>query len=198
MDERQPQAPPPPPPPPPPAPPSEAPPPMLPLLRSLGRVLGLLPRPLAAAASFGWMALIWWLSSGPIDVAPPLPASDFFWNLAHAPVFGVLAALVALAAAPRPLPRSWPDPGRRARLVALVLVAAWAAADEWHQWRVPGRHGSPLDFLTDVAGAACVLWIAAYAGRQRADEGGLRRRIAIGVGLCAAAALAATLVDRGA
>jgi hypothetical protein len=40
-----------------------------------------------------------------------------------------------------------------------------------------------------------VLWIAAYAGRAAADERGLRRRLAAGVGLCAAAALAATLVD---
>jgi hypothetical protein len=172
--------------------------PLLALFRGIARVLGALPRPLAAALAVAWMGLIWWLSSGPIEVKPPLPASDFFWNLAHAPVFGLLAAFAAVAAAPRPLPSSWPDPGRRARLVAFGLVAAWAALDEWHQARVPGRHGSPLDFLTDVTGAACVLWIAAYAGSARAGEGGLRRRLAIGVGACAAAALVTTLADRAA
>jgi hypothetical protein len=170
--------------------------PTLTLGRGFGRALGLLPRPLAAALAVGWMALIWWLSSGPIDLEPPLPAADFFWNLAHAPVFGLLAALVAVAAAPRPLPASWPDPGRRARLVALALVAAWAAVDEWHQSRVPGRSGSPFDWLTDLTGAASALWLAAYAGRAGAAEAGLRRRVAIAVGACAAAALLTTLIDR--
>ena len=170
--------------------------PTLTLGRGFGRALGLLPRPAAAALAVAWMALIWWLSSGPIDVAPPLPAPDFFWNLAHAPVFGLLAALVAAAAVPRPLPPSWPDPGRRARLVVFALAAVWAAVDEWHQSRVPGRFGSPLDWLADVTGSACALWLAAYAGSAGAAEGGLRRRVAIAIGACAAAALLTTLSDR--
>lgn len=169
---------------------------MLPLVRSIGRALGHLPRLVAAAAALGWMGLIWWLSSGPIEVRPPLPAADFFWNLAHAPVFGLLAVLVAVAAAPRPLPGSWPDPGRRPRLVALVLVAGWALLDEWRQAHVVGRHGSPFDFVTDLTGAACVLLVAAYAGRAGASEDGLRRRVALGIGACAAAALVTTLVGR--
>lgn len=170
--------------------------PALALVHGLARALGALSRPLAVAAAGGWMLLIWWLSSGPIDVHPPIPEMDFFWNLAHAPVFGVLAALTAVAVTPRPLPGSWPDPGRRARLVAFLLVAAWAATDELHQGRVPGRSSSPFDFATDVVGAACVLWIAGYAGSPGADERGLRRRFAIGIALCAAAALASTAVDR--
>lgn len=168
------------------------------LVRAIGRGLGALPRPLAVAAAGGWMFLIWWLSSGPIDVKPPLPAADFFWNLAHAPVFGVLAALSATAVARRPLPASWPDAGLRARLLALALVAAWAGIDELHQWRVPGRHGSLFDFATDVAGAASVLWIAGYAGRAAANERGLRGRLALAAAICAAAALATTLADRAA
>jgi len=172
--------------------------PALALVRGLARALGALPRPLAALATSGWMLLIWWLSSGRIRVRPPLPASDFFFNLAHAPVFGVLAALAAVAVAPRPLPRSWPDPGRRARLGAIAVVAAWAAIDELHQWTVPGRSASPFDLATDVVGAVCVLWIAAYAGSPTANERGLRWRLAIGVGLCAAAALATTLADHAA
>jgi VanZ family protein len=166
------------------------------LVRGVAGALGALPRPVAAAAATGWMALIWWLSSGPIDVSPPLPAADFFWNLAHAPVFGVLAALAATAVAPRPLPRSWPDPGVRARVVAFAVVALWAATDEWHQSRVTGRHGSPFDFATDATGAACVLWLAAYAGSATASEPGLRRRLGIAALLCAAAAAATTLADR--
>jgi len=170
--------------------------PGLALVRGIGRVFGALPRPLAIAAAGGWMFLIWWLSSGPIEVKPRIPAPSFFWNLAHAPVFGVLAVLLATAAALRPLPRCWPDPGRAARLVALGGVALWAALDEWRQGRVPARHGSAFDFATDLTGALCVLWIAAYAGRASADEIGMRRRLLAGVALCAAAALATTLFDR--
>lgn len=169
--------------------------PWLAVVRGVGRGFGLLPRALAAVASLGWMLSIWWLSSGPIDIRVSVPASDFFWNLAHAPVFGLLAALVATAAASRPLPRAWPHPGRLAWLVAFLAVAAWAALDELHQAR-SGRHGSVFDVATDLTGAACVLWWASYAGQHGADEKGMRRRIAAGAGLCAAAAGLTTLVDR--
>lgn len=166
------------------------------LVAALAGALGALPRPVAALATAGWMGLIWWLSSGRIRVRPPLPAVDFFFNLAHAPVFGFLAALAAAAAAPRPLPPTWPDPGRRARIAAFAIVMGWAALDELHQAGVAGRSASPLDFLTDAAGAVGVLWVAAYAGRSSADERGLRRRLAIAASLCIAAALMTSLADR--
>jgi VanZ family protein len=168
---------------------------LLALARGLGAALARLPRPLAAAAALGWTGLIWWLSSGPIEVKPPVPFADFFWNLAHAPTFAVLTALVAGAVTPRPVPASWPDPGRARSLVAFALVAAWAASDEWHQSRVAGRHGSPFDFATDAAGAASLLWVAAYAGRGDADPRGMRRRVLLAVALCAAAAGATTIAD---
>lgn len=165
------------------------------IVRGFGRALGAMPRPLAAGAALGWMLLIWWLSSGPIDVRP-LPASAFFWNLAHAPVFGLLAALVASSVAPRPLPADWPHPGRTACLVAILVAMVWAGADEFHQARVDGRHGSPFDFATDVTGAAGALWLASYAGRRGAHERGMRGRLAIAVGLCAAVAWLTTIADR--
>src|SRR5690606_24124352 len=124
------------------------------LVGGLGRALGRLPRALAGATAVGWMLLIWWLSSGPIDVKPPLPAPGFFWNLAHAPVFGLLAALTAAALAPRPLPASWPDPGRLARVAAFVVAVGWAALDELHQARVASRPGSLLDLVADATEAA--------------------------------------------
>ena len=170
--------------------------PWLATVRAVGRVLGALPRPVAAGAALGWMVLIWWLSSGPIDFRPPLPAAGFFWNLAHAPVFGLLAAFVAAAAAPRPLPADWPRPGRTACLVAFLAVGIWAAADELHQARVAGRHGSPFDFATDVTGAAGALWLASYAGRRGAHERGMRGRLVVAIGLCAAMAGLATIADR--
>lgn len=165
------------------------------VVRGFGRILGAMPRGIAAAAALGWMLLIYWLSSGPIDFRVPLPASGFLWNFAHAPVFGLLAALVATAAAPRPLPPHWPNPGRLAGLVAFLAVTAWAAADEYHQSRVDGRHGSLFDFATDVTAAASVLWVASYAGRRAASERGMRVRLGVALGLCAFVAGVTTLAD---
>ena len=45
---------------------------------------------------------------------------------------------------------------RRAALVALVVTSLYAATDEYHQTFVEGRHGSPLDWAVDTAGAATV------------------------------------------
>jgi VanZ family protein len=43
---------------------------------------------------------------------------------------------------------------RTAALVALLVTSAYAATDEFHQTFVQGRHGSPVDWLIDTAGAA--------------------------------------------
>jgi VanZ family protein len=45
---------------------------------------------------------------------------------------------------------------RRAALAAFVLTIAYAATDEYHQSFVHGRHGSPVDWLIDSAGAGLV------------------------------------------
>ena len=42
---------------------------------------------------------------------------------------------------------------RTATLVALAIASAYAATDELHQIFVHGRHGTPLDWLIDTAGA---------------------------------------------
>jgi VanZ family protein len=49
---------------------------------------------------------------------------------------------------------------RRAALLAFVLASAYAATDEFHQTFVEGRHGTPVDWLIDSAGAAAAaLWL---------------------------------------
>jgi VanZ family protein len=58
-------------------------------------------------------------------------------------------------------------PARRAALLALALSSLYAATDELHQSFVDGRHGTPVDWAIDSAGAAA----AAYAL-------GARRRVA--------------------
>ena len=59
----------------------------------------------------------------------------------------------------RPL-RSVTNP-RAAVLLAFVIASAYAATDEFHQTFVEGRHGTPVDWLIDSAGAGLVafrLW----------------------------------------
>ena len=50
---------------------------------------------------------------------------------------------------------------RIAVLLAFVLASGYAITDEFHQTFVEGRHGTPLDWAIDSAGAALValrLW----------------------------------------
>jgi len=51
----------------------------------------------------------------------------------------------------RPLARLT-SPGR-AIVFAVLLASAYAATDEYHQTFVEGRHGSPVDWAIDSAGA---------------------------------------------
>jgi VanZ family protein len=44
-----------------------------------------------------------------------------------------------------------------ATLVALAIASAYAATDEFHQLFVHGRHGSPVDWLIDTAGATLAM-----------------------------------------
>ncbi len=43
--------------------------------------------------------------------------------------------------------------GDQALLIAFALTSAYAASDELHQTFVGGRHGTPVDWLIDTAGA---------------------------------------------
>jgi VanZ family protein len=45
---------------------------------------------------------------------------------------------------------------RRAVLLAFMLTSAYAITDEFHQTFVEGRHGTPVDWLIDSAGAVAV------------------------------------------
>ena len=45
---------------------------------------------------------------------------------------------------------------RRAALLAFLITSGYAATDEFHQTFVEGRHGNPIDWLIDSAGAALV------------------------------------------
>ena len=45
---------------------------------------------------------------------------------------------------------------RRAAVWAFLIASGYAATDEFHQTFVEGRHGNPVDWLIDSAGAALV------------------------------------------
>jgi VanZ family protein len=60
------------------------------------------------------------------------------------------------------------SPGRAA-LFALLLASGYAASDEYHQTFVEGRHGSPIDWGIDSAGAAAAaLRLRTARARDRA------------------------------
>jgi len=57
---------------------------------------------------------------------------------------------------------------RRAALLAFAITSAYAATDEFHQSLVEGRHGTPVDWLIDSAGAALVALKLGSRRRSRA------------------------------
>lgn len=162
-------------------------------LRGVGDWLQLVPRGGAWLLALAWLALIWWLSSQPAEAEPGPWWKSVLWNGGHAPLFGLLGLWFALA-----LPRraGWPRLDRRAVSTVLALVLACGIADEFHQSTTTGRDFSALDLVTDVTGAACVLWIASFLADDRAHDGALARRVLAGIALCTLAALSATFVGQ--
>jgi VanZ family protein len=55
-----------------------------------------------------------------------------------------------------------------ALLAAFAIASAYAATDEFHQTFVSGRHGTPVDWLIDTAGAATAMLAVAKARRRAA------------------------------
>ncbi|MFP5356179.1 MAG: VanZ family protein [Gemmatimonadota bacterium] len=96
-----------------------------------------------------WGAIILVATSLPGSVLPSAPVIPGVDKVVHGGMYGVLGALVARGMTVR---------GRVARsgwgwIVAGVVVAGFAAADEWHQQWIPGRGADALDWVADVAPA---------------------------------------------
>jgi VanZ family protein len=164
-----------------------------PLTRALsaaGRFLLRVPLALVLVIVALWLVVIWDLSSA----SRPKPKGnsvlwEFLSNLAHAPLFGLLALWIS-AAVLRRRGGGWPRPDWRRGGFVVGSVLAFGVLDEWHQSHVPGRDASALDVLTDVAAAGMVLWIVYVLGRSPTERG-LLARLALGVlACCASAALA--------
>jgi VanZ family protein len=151
-----------------------------------------MPAPLGWGLTAAWMLLIWSLSSRTFEQPPEVGAE--LWrvaaNLAHAPLFGILALLVAgIVLRRKAHGAGLPRVEALDALVIAVWVLVWGALDEWRQGSTPGRHPSPFDVVTDLVGALAVLWIVAYLGGSRATESGLRLRLCVGLLACLAASL---------
>lgn len=87
-----------------------------------------------------WAGVIFTLSSVP-DLGTGLGTWDLVLRkIAHTAEYALLGALVYRAV--------------RRPATALLLASAFAVTDEFHQTFVAGRHGSPVDWLIDTAGAA--------------------------------------------
>jgi VanZ family protein len=107
-----------------------------------------------------WMAFIFYLSaqSRPLGEKP----SPTFAYVAHLGEYAVLAVLLFWAQLAR---GSWKGNLALGLALSFLLSAAYAASDEWHQSFVSGRDASPLDFGTDVAGAAVALLVIGRWGQ---------------------------------
>jgi VanZ family protein len=56
---------------------------------------------------------------------------------------------------------------RRAALAALVVASLYSITDELHQTFVDGRHGTPVDWAIDTAGASLAAWRLRIPRRSR-------------------------------
>lgn len=166
-------------------------------LRSLGAVGLGLPRGVWFLVAVAWSLLIWGLSNRQGSSEPGHFVFSWIGNLAHAPLFGLLALWLALAgprvAAGFAPGKSWVRLQGASRTITFLTVLSWGVIDELHQSQTPGRDASVLDLVTDGVGAWAVLWVAGAVGCAAATEQLVRRRLWRGVLACLAAALAATL-----
>jgi VanZ family protein len=162
-------------------------------LRAAGRGLLRVPLPLSLGFAAAWAAMIWRFSSHSTPVSTKEHLGwEFLSNLAHAPLFGILALLLG-AALLRDGGGGWPRPTALRYALVAAATAGYGVIDELHQSRVPGRNASVFDVVTDLVAALIVLWIVAALGRADLSERGLLRRLGLGVLACLAAAGAASL-----
>src|SRR3954469_1602916 len=93
------------------------------------------------------MALIFLFSAQP-NLNSGLGLADTIGRkLVHFAEYGLLTILWARALRTR-------MEARKAVLAALLVASLYAVTDEYHQTFVEGRHGTPLDWAIDTAGAA--------------------------------------------
>ena len=83
----------------------------------------------------------------------------------HLTEYAILALLV-LRALRKSQPDRWSTHLWRAAGCALLITAAYASTDEWHQSFVPGRTASPVDVLIDGSGGFLALTLSVLWSRR--------------------------------
>lgn len=100
-----------------------------------------------------WMAAIFILSAQPDLRSGLQPLWDLILRkIAHALEYAGLSVLVTIALRTSGIRK------KPALIFGLVVAALYAASDEFHQTFVPGRHGTPVDWLIDLGGAFIGAW----------------------------------------
>ena len=116
--------------------------------------------------TLGYMAGIYWLSSIPGEADPenPLLSGIILWtppashNLAHMPLFGILAWLWYRSLS------AWINTGQLLSSLAFLLATGFGILDEIHQLLVPGRYASLTDIALNTLGAGFAVWLVSRPG----------------------------------
>jgi VanZ family protein len=153
-----------------------------------------MPRAVAWIPLLAWAGLIFYLSSRPAPqlMGEPSIVGGWLTNSAHGVEYGMLALLSALVV---PRHAGWPDIDARRFRILIVLIALYAASDEWHQSFTPHRDASVCDVITDVVGASLTLGAIVFAGGARASDAKLARIFVYGIPLVLLAGALATFAD---
>lgn len=90
-------------------------------------------------------------ASAPIEALPHIVVD--WYKVGHVIGYALLGAATARALAREGRNRFWP---------ALLICAAYAVTDEFHQHFVPNRHAYPLDVLIDAAASAGAIYLVSF------------------------------------
>lgn len=119
----------------------------------------------------GWLPPIIW--AGVILTGTSIPSSvvpgrvSEFDKVLHFIIYAILAVLLTRQLAE--VTTRW-----RAALLAIVISAAFGAADEWHQQFIRGRYPERADLVADTLGAASGALLV-IALRRRASATAITR-----------------------
>ena len=104
-----------------------------------------------------FMAATLFLAAHDIGRVNSVPALGH--KVEHFLYYGAMAFLIAIGL------------GRRWFWLALLFVPLIGALDEWHQFYVPGRNASAIDWLVDTVGTGVAVWGYWRWIRRRASNG---------------------------
>lgn len=113
-----------------------------------------------------WAALIFTLSSIP-DLGGSTSVVRYQDKIAHFGIFGILGFLMTRAVVFGRREAGW-----RSVLAGLLVIAIYAALDEFHQSFVPGRSVEVTDFLADCLGAGVfsIIGYRFFTNRKEMEE----------------------------